>query len=50
MNNEYKPVDALVEQIKANTSFLRKLIFNRVNIVALTVLSALFLIAAFTIK
>lgn len=50
MQNEFKPVDALVDQIKGNTSFLKKLIFNRLNIVALTVLSALFLIAALTVK
>ena len=50
MQNEFQPVDELVKQIKGNASFLKKLIFNRINVVALTALSALFLIAALTNK
>jgi hypothetical protein len=46
MNYDFQPVDNLVEQVKGNTKFLNKVFFSRVSVVAVIVLSGLFLVAA----
>ncbi len=46
MDHEFRPVDALVEQVKGNTNFLQKVLFSRVGLAAAILLSGLFLVAA----
>jgi len=44
--NDLQPVDMLVEQVKVNTHFLKRIFFSRVTFVAAGVLLSVFLIAA----
>lgn len=44
--NELQQVEALVDQVKENTSFLHKIIFSRMTLIAMGIVTAIFLIAA----
>ena len=46
MKYDLSPVDSLVAQVKGNSNFLRKMLFGRMTLVAVGIVSALFLIAA----
>jgi len=46
MNYDFQPVDKLVDQVKSNSNFLSKVLFSRVGLAAVIVLSGIFLIAA----
>jgi len=48
--NEFIQVDDLVEQVKGNSRFLHKIIFSRVTIITMAVVTAVFLIAAMSIN
>ena len=43
---EFQQIDSLVDQLKGNSNFLRKIFFGRMTLITLGVVSAIFLIAA----
>lgn len=47
MSYDLHQVDSLVEQVKGNTNFLKKVLFSRAGLATAIVLSGLFLVAAF---
>ena len=46
--DDLRQVEALVNQVKGNTSFLQKIIFRRMTFLVLGIVSGVFLIAAMT--
>jgi len=41
---DYQPIDSLVDEIKGTTGFLSHLIFNRVMLTALAVITGIFIV------
>ena len=46
MKYDLSPIDTMVDQVKGNSNFLRKVLFGRTVMITAGVISAVFLIAA----
>jgi tetrahydromethanopterin S-methyltransferase subunit F len=46
MKYDLSPIDSMVEQVKGNSNFLRRVLFGRTVLIAAGIVSAAFLIAA----